>query len=73
VDQNYTFATVRPLEGGSRADLNTCDASDPAQRTQCRLTNFDGTPFSGSKNPNFLKPIAYQLPRSFRFTARLSF
>ncbi len=73
VDQNYTFATVRPLEGGTPADLNTCDASDPTQRTRCRLTNFDGTPFSGAKNPNFLKPIAYQLPRSFRFTARLSF
>ncbi len=73
VDQNYTFATVKPLEGGSRSDLNTCSAADPTQRTQCRLTNFDGTPFSGATNPNFLRPIAYQPPRSFRFTARLSF
>ena len=73
VDQNYTFATVRPIEGGTPADLNTCDAPDPTQRTQCRLQNFDGTPFSGTKNPNFLKPTAYQPPRSFRFTARLTF
>ncbi len=73
VDQNYTFATVQPIQGGSPSDLNTCDATNPAQRTQCNLKNFDGTPFSGAANPNFKRPIAYQLPRSFRFTARVSF
>jgi hypothetical protein len=73
VDQNYTYGTVLPIDGGSPKDLNTCNAADPAQRTQCRLTNADGTPFTGATNPNFLKPIAYQPPRSIRFSARLSF
>jgi hypothetical protein len=73
VDQNYTFATVQPIQGGSPADLNTCNATNPANRTQCNLKNFDGTPFSGATNPNFRQPIAYQPPRSFRFTARVNF
>ena len=73
VDQNYTYGSVRPITNGTPQDLLTCDAADPTQRTQCKLTNADGSPFSGAKNPNFLRPIAYQPPRSFRFSARLNF
>jgi hypothetical protein len=60
-DQNYTFATVRPIENGAASDLST-------------LTDPTGTPIPVSaRNPNFLRPIAYQPPRSIRFSARLSF
>jgi len=60
-DQNYTFATVKPIENGSAADL--ANLTDPA-----------GNPIPASaKNPNFLRPTAYQPPRSVRFSARVSF
>ena len=61
-DQNYTFAPVLPIEGGSVNDLTT------------KLVSPDGTPIAAdSLNKNFGKPTAYQSPRSFRLGARVSF
>ncbi|HEX5751648.1 MAG TPA: TonB-dependent receptor [Archangium sp.] len=60
-DEQYTLQDVRPLPNGTREDL-----------PELRRTN--GDPLEpGELNPNFGKPVSYQLPRSFRFSARLSF
>ncbi|WP_309890833.1 TonB-dependent receptor [Archangium sp.] len=61
-DEEYTRSVVRPLQNGTRQDLP-------------KLRDLeDGEPIGPQKlNPNFGKPIAYQLPRSIRFGARLSF
>jgi hypothetical protein len=37
------------------------------------LRNADGTPFSGTVNPNFGRPAEYQPPRIFRFGLRTTF
>jgi hypothetical protein len=63
VDQNYTFANVRAISGGSTEDL----------KTKLVYTE-DGSPFDpGDKNPNFGKPIGYQAPRQIRFNMRVIF
>jgi hypothetical protein len=59
VDQRYTAETVDAILGGSLADLQTLKAR--------------GTDRVAVSNSNFLKPTAYQSPRSIRFGARLSF
>ncbi|MGK4007469.1 TonB-dependent receptor [Sorangium sp. So ce1036] len=61
VDQRYTAAQVQPIAGGTTADL-------------ANLTNADGTAFDPvNKNPNFGKAIAYQAPRTFRISAKVTF
>lgn len=61
-DQNYALAPIAPIEGGTTAQLET------------DLKNPDGTPFDkATLNKNFLKPTAYQAPRSFRFLVRGTF
>ncbi|HLK99992.1 MAG TPA: TonB-dependent receptor [Myxococcaceae bacterium] len=57
-DQNYTFADVNPIIGGSPRDLPS-------------LKDIEGDPVV--KNPDFGTPTAYQAPRSFRFGARVAF
>ena len=53
-------------------DPNTKEwTCDPAT---CKLENVDKTPFDGTNvNPNFRNPTAYQEPRQFRFTAKVTF
>lgn len=61
VDQRYTAAQVQPIPGGTKADL-------------ANLKNADGTAFDPvNKNPNFGKAIAYQAPRTFRISAKVTF
>jgi hypothetical protein len=60
-DEEYTFSPVRPLPNGTREELP-------------ELRRPDGEPLGPEAlNPNFGKPVSYQLPRSFRFNARVSF
>ncbi|WP_437949295.1 TonB-dependent receptor [Sorangium sp. So ce296] len=60
-DERYTQATVVPLIGGSPKDLAS-------------LRTADGRPLGpNGRNPNFGKPVAYQPPRSFRLTAKVTF
>lgn len=60
-DEEYTFANVRPIQNGTRADLP-------------ELRGVDGELLEPDQlNPNFGNPVSYQLPRSIRFSARLSF
>jgi hypothetical protein len=58
-DQNYTFASVEPIIGGSPKDLATLKDLDTGEVADV--------------NPDFLAPTAYQAPRSFRFGARVAF
>ncbi len=58
VDQNYTFDSVSPVVNGKPRDL-------------AFLKSTAGAP--ATVNPQFLTPLAYQLPFSARFGARLSF
>jgi hypothetical protein len=58
IDQRYTQADVVPIKGGTLADL-------------AGLTDTEGNPVV--KNPNFGRPILYQIPRQFRFGIRLTF
>jgi hypothetical protein len=61
-DQNYTYSSVLPIEGGTPRDL-------PG-----KLVDPDGNPVSeDAVNKNFGKPTAYQAPRSFRLGARVAF
>jgi hypothetical protein len=62
-DQRYTIANVRPIPDGKQADLAT------------RLVHSDGTAFNPTtdKNPNYMNPTAYQEPRQFRLSAKVSF
>jgi hypothetical protein len=65
VDQNYTFADVRPIPNGAKEDL-------PAARG--KLVYYDGAPFDDAdKNPNFGKPNQFQTPRQIRINARVTF
>lgn len=67
VDENYTFADVSPVLGGSPESI---DCNLPF----CPLLYSDGTPFNPiDRNPNFGKPTAYQPPRAVRISARLEF
>ncbi|MFY0562856.1 TonB-dependent receptor domain-containing protein [Archangium lansingense] len=60
-DENYTFSDVRPLPNGTPADLP-------------ELRRPDGELLPPEElNENFGKPVSYQLPRSIRLSARLSF
>jgi len=60
-DEEYTFVAVRPLQNGTREQLP-------------ELRRADGEPLAPEDlNKNFGKPIAYQLPRSIRLSARLAF
>ena len=60
-DQRFTLDGVRPIDGGTVADLG-------------RLQNSDGTPFDPShKNASFGDPIAYQPPRAFRMGITTTF
>ncbi|AKJ06239.1 Trehalose synthase [Archangium gephyra] len=60
-DQAYTNFPVRPLQNGTREDLP-------------ELRSPNGEPLGPEAlNKNFGKPATYQLPRSLRFGARLSF
>ena len=70
VDQNYTFAQVRPLVG--ERPVRVGDGLEP---DAARLVRRNGTPFDPAtdRNPNFGEPSGYQSPRTFRFGMRMSF
>lgn len=58
IDERYTFDDVNPIAGGTAKDLEM-------------LKTTSGAPVT--RNPNFGNPIAYQVPRQFRFGLRLQF
>ena len=60
-DQRYTLDSVRPIDGGTVADLG-------------RLQTSDGAPFDPHhRNASFGDPIAYQPPRAFRLGITTTF
>jgi hypothetical protein len=62
-DESYTssYVYVRPIQNGTPEDLP-------------ELRGLNGELLDpGALNPNFGKPVSYQLPRSLRFGARVSF
>jgi hypothetical protein len=57
-DQRYTTSAVLPITSGGLSELK----------------NADGTPFDpNAKNPNYLRAVAYQPPRVFRFGVKGTF
>ncbi|MBI4701786.1 MAG: TonB-dependent receptor [Deltaproteobacteria bacterium] len=61
VDENYTYASVLPIVGGTPGDLG-------------RVVHADGSALSPSEvNPNFGRATSYQAPRSFRFGLKATF
>jgi len=70
VDQNYTFASVLPVEGGVKAgDLTpgmVDKIDDETGEVAGKLTDED-------LNPNFKKPTQYQAPRQIRFGLKYTF
>lgn len=75
-DDTYTRAAVLPIVNGTTKDLpvRNADRSYTCTPPACKLTYDDGTAFDGvDVNPNFGNPSSYQAPRSFRFTAKVSF
>ncbi len=70
VDQNYTFASVLPVEGGVKAgDLK------PEMITKINDDTLqpDGTLSEDDINKNFKKPTQYQAPRQIRLGLRYTF
>jgi Carboxypeptidase regulatory-like domain/TonB dependent receptor/TonB-dependent Receptor Plug Domain len=58
-DQRYTATPVLPVTGGGGI---------------AQLQNADGTAFDpAGRNPNYLRPVAYQPPRVFRFGVKGTF
>lgn len=76
-DQSFTYATVRPIEGGAAADLPTKNEAACSSNTACRYKLVDyesGQPFDpANRNPNYGSPTSYQNPRTIRFGMRLTF
>ena len=76
-DQSFTYANVRPIDGGTAADLPNKDEAACATSAGCRykLVNFeDGSPFDpANRNPNYGSPTSYQSPRTVRMGVRLTF
>jgi len=64
VDNNYTFAGVLPVVNGKPADLPDL----------LRYDDGSSRPFAQADiNPNFKRATGYQLPRAFRFGAKVTF
>lgn len=76
-DESFTYANVRPIEGGTLSDLPEKGESACAAGAGCRykLVNFeDGSPFDPvNRNPNYGSPTSYQSPRTIRMGVRLTF
>jgi len=76
-DESFTYANVRPIDGGSTTDLPEKGESACATSGACRykLVNFeDGSPFDpANRNPNYGSPTSYQAPRTIRMGVRLTF
>ncbi|MDI1449995.1 TonB-dependent receptor [Polyangium sp. 6x1] len=75
-DESFTYANVRPIEGGIPSDLpdkgETACVTSPGCRY--RLVNFDGSPFDpADRNPSYGSPTSYQSPRTIRMGMRLTF
>lgn len=76
IDDSFTFAPVRPIKDGTTDDLPVKDADGNwnCAPPQCKLQYDTGEPFDGvDVNPNFGNPSAYQAPRTFRFSAKVTF
>ncbi|MDC3962490.1 TonB-dependent receptor [Polyangium jinanense] len=76
-DQSFTYANVRPIEGGTAADLPNKGEAACATGAGCRykLVNLeDGSPFDpADQNPRYGSPTSYQTPRTIRMGMRLTF
>jgi hypothetical protein len=81
-DETYTRAAVLPIvdekgKSGTTKDLPTRDADgnfqcDPAT-CKLRYSETGGTFDPVDINPNYGNPLAFQSPRQFRFSAKVSF
>jgi Carboxypeptidase regulatory-like domain/TonB dependent receptor len=68
-DQTFTTSDALPIQNADGSAPTVADVNNPA-----KFTHSDGTPVLASeRNPNFLKPTAYQDPRQFRFGAKVTF
>ncbi|MDC0745019.1 TonB-dependent receptor domain-containing protein [Polyangium mundeleinium] len=76
-NQSFTYAIVRPIDGGTAADLPNKGEAACATGAGCRykLVNFeDGSPFDpADRNPSYGSPTSYQSPRTIRMGMRLTF
>jgi hypothetical protein len=76
-DDGFTTEAVLPIVGGTEADLpkqNPTTKEWECAPGDCKLENADKTPFDATNvNPNYGNPTAYQEPRQFRFTAKVTF
>lgn len=83
VDETYTSSSVLPIVDdkgatGTTKDLPTFNA-DGSCVAPCKLRVIDDAtgllrdPVKEELNPNFGHPNAYQAPRTFRFSAKVSF
>ncbi|UQA60458.1 TonB-dependent receptor [Polyangium aurulentum] len=76
-DESFTYANVRPIDGGTTSDLPTKGESACPTSAGCRykLVNYeDGSPFDpANRNPNYGSPTSYQSPRTIRMGIRLTF
>jgi hypothetical protein len=76
-DELFTYASVRPIIGGTLADLpkEDSDACADAEACPSKLVDFSGgTPFNPKgRNPNYGSPTSYQTPRQVRFGAKVTF
>jgi len=77
VDDTFTTEAVLPIVNGDESKLPVQDPNTKkwtCTPPQCALENADKTPFDGQNvNPNYGNPTAYQEPRQFRFTAKVTF
>jgi hypothetical protein len=78
VDENFTYSDVLPVTSVSGRKPTTNDLAGcrgPTAKGACPMINSDtGEPFDKVEyNQNFGKPIQYQSPRQWRFTAKVTF
>lgn len=76
-DENYTYASVRPITGGTLEDLEADNDEECAATNSCRdnvVAWAGGSPLGPQgRNPNYGKPTSYQTPRQIRIGAKVTF
>jgi len=73
-DENFTFAPVLPIPNGKVSDIAGCRGDSATGKCPLVDPSNGNAPFAkASYNKNFGQPTAYQSPREFRFTARVTF
>ena len=76
-DENYTYASVRPITGGTLEDLEADNDEECAATNSCRdnvVAWAGGSPLGPQgRNPNYGRPTSYQTPRQVRIGAKVTF